>query len=160
MDLEFINQQMSLISLIRQLENKIGKSPTLFETLNKLGIDELVLRRDVAIKDYNEFIDGVRDDIKSPEFREAIRYTDNQNMVLVLSRFQLMKSAKNSLKLTEIKIDDILPQLTIAAANANVVIIKDGQRFAVLKHDGMTGVTGSEYHESTIKNIMFARRPL
>jgi hypothetical protein len=83
--------------------------------------------------------------------------TDNQNMVLILSRFQLNQCARDGQRLDKISWTDAQPHLTVAIQCADVVIIKDGTKFAVLKHRHMLGVTGQEYHISTLNNIMFAR---
>jgi hypothetical protein len=82
--------------------------------------------------------------------------TDNQNMVLILSRFQLVHSVR-AFKLETLRLLDVQPHLSVAAACADVVLIKDGTKFAVLKHDFMTGVFGCTYHASTQVNIAFAR---
>jgi hypothetical protein len=82
--------------------------------------------------------------------------TDNQNMVLILSRFQLVHSVR-AFKLETLHISDVQPHLSVAAACANVVLIKDGSMFAVLKHDFMTGVFRCTYHASTLNNIATAR---
>jgi hypothetical protein len=81
----------------------------------------------------------------------------NQNMVMILNRFCLIKCARDGQLLTKIRIGDIQPRFKIAAACADVVIIKDGKKFAVLKHNHMMNVIGYDYPVSTLKNIMFAR---
>jgi hypothetical protein len=89
----------------------------------------------------------------------AIR-TNNENLVLILSRYQLTMGNEDK-PLEDIGIKDIWPVLNIAAANADVVIIKEGKQFKVLKHKHMNGLINkslkSTYHESSLKNICFAR---
>jgi hypothetical protein len=48
--------KMSHISLIRQIEAKIGRTPTLFEELEPLDVDVLARIRDDLIAEYNEYI--------------------------------------------------------------------------------------------------------
>ena len=80
-----------------------------------------------------------------------------ENMVLILSRFQTVFQCKKSKKdLKDITLDDIWPALNIAAANADVVIMMDGDRFSVLKHKHMTDIS-ELYHKSSLTNIAFAR---
>jgi len=80
-----------------------------------------------------------------------------ENMVLILSRYQTISACKDSgTKLKDIILDDIWPALKIAAANADVVIMMEGNTFSVLKHKHMTDISNT-YHKSTLTNIAFAR---
>lgn len=81
---------------------------------------------------------------------------DNQNMVIILGRFQTRMISRER-PLDKVQLTDIMPVYSVAVANADVVIIKDGKKFAVLKHRHMTGVLRSEYHASTLNNIISAR---
>ncbi len=82
-----------------------------------------------------------------------------ENMVLILSRYQTARTFMTSLrkKLADITLDDIWPTLKIAAANADVVILRDENIFKVLKHDHMDDYDDF-YHVSSLENICFARR--
>jgi hypothetical protein len=88
--------------------------------------------------------------------------TDMENMVLIIGRKQTdFKTKSENTPLGKITLDDIWPTLKIAAANADVVIIKDGSEYAVLKHryiDQHQLLEGMTYHITTIRNIAFARK--
>ena len=83
---------------------------------------------------------------------------DNENLVLILSKQQTTFDCKKAEKpLEDIALEDIWPTLNIAAANADVVIMKEGSRFKVLKHKFMGNLVTPIYHTSMLKNIIFAR---
>jgi hypothetical protein len=83
--------------------------------------------------------------------------TDNQNCILVISRFQLCLNSREK-DLEKITVADVQPHLSAAAHAADVTIIKDGSRFSVLKHRFMMGVNGFVvFHISSLPKIMFAR---
>jgi hypothetical protein len=82
--------------------------------------------------------------------------SQNENMVVILSRFQISPTDYET-PLEEIKFDSIALTFKATALNADVVIIKDGNQFAILKHRHMTRVLGQKYHKSSLTNIAFAR---
>ncbi len=88
-------------------------------------------------------------------------YSSNtENMVLILSRYQTtIKCKEESTPLKDITINDIWPTLKIAAANADVVIIKEGSIFKVLKHHHMvSSALYHIYHHNALYNICFANQ--
>lgn len=90
----------------------------------------------------------------------AIR-ENKENLVIILSRYQIVLNERKK-PLEDITLSDIWPVLNIAAANADVVIFKEEKQFKVLKHKHMDGFANksstSIYHESSLKNICFARK--
>ena len=81
--------------------------------------------------------------------------SNTENMVMILSRYQTIWDCHYK-DLKDITIDNIWPTLKIAAANADVVIMKEGTQFTVLKHKHMTDLS-SNYHINLLTNIVFAR---
>ena len=88
-----------------------------------------------------------------PKFKSDIKVND-QNMIIILSRYQT--STDYDVPLESITFIDIRPVYMISAHRADVIIIKDGSEFVVLKHRHMN-ITGKKYHQSDLTNIMFAR---
>jgi hypothetical protein len=88
-----------------------------------------------------------------PKTRSDIKVND-QNMIIVLSRYQT--STNYDVPLEDIKFSDIRPVYMISAHRADVIIIKDGSEFVILKHRHMN-IVGAKYHQSDLTNIMFAR---
>lgn len=93
---------------------------------------------------------------KGEKMNDYIIRSNNENMVIILSRWQVSANDYHT-PLEEIKFDSIRLTFQSTARNADVVIIKDGKQFAVLKHNHMTRVTGQIYHQSSLTNIAFAR---
>jgi hypothetical protein len=77
-------------------------------------------------------------------------------MVVILSRWQVSEIDYDT-PLEKIRFGSISITYQSTARNADVVIIKDGNQFAVLKHKHMTRVMGQKYHKSSLTNIAFAR---
>ena len=81
-----------------------------------------------------------------------------ENMVLILTRRQASLNCKEeNTPIKDITMDDIWPVLSIAMANAEVVILKEDAHFKVFKHKFMPGAVSEVYHISTLTNILFAR---
>lgn len=81
----------------------------------------------------------------------------DDNMVMILTRDQLTLTAKRRNRpIEDITMDDIWPVLSIAMANAEVVIIMDEKMFSVIKHKYMRNPS-TTYHISTLPNIITAR---
>lgn len=87
-----------------------------------------------------------------------VRYSDKENMVMILTRKHTTLEIKEDgrpIRIIEIK--DIWPVLKIAMANSDVVILKEDDEFVVLQHKFMR-VVGEVYHISQMRNIIFARK--
>jgi hypothetical protein len=115
---------------------------------------EEVKRVSLAFEDAKRENEGL-EDWTAPGTAHIIR-SQNQNMVIVLSRFQINEKDYET-PLEKIKFDSIALTYKSTSLNADVVIIKDGNQFAVLKHRHMTRVMGQTYHKSSLTNIAFAR---
>lgn len=84
-------------------------------------------------------------------------YSDTENMVMVLSRrHTTLEIKEDGRPISEIGINDIWPVLKIAMANADVVILKEGSEFVVLRHRYMNNI-GHVYNINSLTNIAFAR---
>lgn len=82
---------------------------------------------------------------------------DNQNSILIVTRFNLNQCARDGQRLDKITVADLQPYLSATARYTDVLIIKDHNEFAVLKHRYMIGTLGHIFHVSSLPSIMFAR---